>query len=1005
MSVRTQYPVVLIHGVFGYGKITPFSNRYTSYWPTEQIRAHNSNIIILDIGALSSDHDRACEAFYELIGGRVDYGESHSKRQGHAQYGMTYVALYPQWNAQNPIHLLGHSAGASTAIELYQLIFKDAFGHGSDHRWVQSITSIVGPLCGSTLSHLLGIKDHAPLVKYSPAHFVGTFLSICLKLQHDYAFVRLLMDFRMPQWKQQTRKWSDVLLYQGTMTQATDFFAHGVEPTARMRHNRSLRDMEHVFLLSIVPERSFIPSLDLTLCVGATILAVLLVHVLVNKTIPLELKLMANVLFIPLLMISMHLCCFANVALYILQLFIHLNVKWCKRHDKDWCDNDGAVNLRSMLGPPKHSNRSSAYTRGQWSIHYHQCNHLAGTTWDRRSMELYARIFSILQSHFEPWVQLEHFRGDSFLVSHSHPSQRVIQAYNPLSTMNVVILGYGVQGPLLYQDTITFVVSVQQPGNASWTIYRSSESLQRLCNQLVMIFGGRCIPPCPSKNFDPACSQSVEKHGAEVVAWINYLLGNPAIRQSQMVVNFINLEANVPPVNFEMTKYSASMNHSGTMSTLENSSNGIGEMDMDDMFDSNTADEDVSCILAGMEEVDSSGAMNLGSDMFGPSSRFKHEAHKDKVTLDDFKLIKVIGKGSFGKVLLVRKLDSGFLYAMKVLRKENIIKRNQVEHTRTERHVLGYVRHPFIVGMNYAFQTAEKLYFVLDYCAGGELFFHLGKVQRFPQARARFYAAEITLAIEYVHNLGIIYRDLKPENVLLDANGHIRLTDFGLSKEGIQDDFSGANSFCGTPEYLAPEILNRSGHGRAVDWWSLGALLYEMLTGLPPFYCRDRDKLFEKIRKGDLSYPKYLSSSAKDLLNRLLERDPTRRLGTGPEDACEIKNHPFFSDIQWDALMAGKIDPPWRPIISGALDTSQFDREFTDMPIVSPDNNAPGFGVPHGNRRVNAVPNTKDKDLFKGFTFTEESYMQNGLPGHITGAPQPNSASVNHPPSQLTTPL
>eukprot|EP00644_Phytophthora_capsici_P009802 jgi/Phyca11/12359/fgenesh1_pm.PHYCAscaffold_108_\ len=299
----------------------------------------------------------------------------------------------------------------------------------------------------------------------------------------------------------------------------------------------------------------------------------------------------------------------------------------------------------------------------------------------------------------------------------------------------------------------------------------------------------------------------------------------------------------------------------------------------------------------------------------------------EKVTLEDFVMIKVIGKGSFGKVLLVRKRDTGLIYAMKVLRKENIIKRNQVEHTRTERHVLGYVRHPFIVGLNYAFQTSEKLYFVLDYCAGGELFFHLGKVQRFPEHRARFYAAEITLAIEYVHNLDVIYRDLKPENVLLDENGHIRLTDFGLSKEGIQDDFSGANSFCGTPEYLAPEILNRSGHGRAVDWWSLGALLYEMLTGLPPFYCRDRDRLFEKIRKGDLSFPKYLSPNAKDLLKKLLERDPTQRLGTGPTDAGEIKNHPFFAEIKWDALATGQLPPPWRPTFSGALDTSQFDRE------------------------------------------------------------------------------
>jgi serine/threonine protein kinase len=212
----------------------------------------------------------------------------------------------------------------------------------------------------------------------------------------------------------------------------------------------------------------------------------------------------------------------------------------------------------------------------------------------------------------------------------------------------------------------------------------------------------------------------------------------------------------------------------------------------------------------------------------------------------------VIGKGSFGKVFLVRECESGKIYAMKVLQKENIIKRNQVEHTKTERNVLGYIKHPFIVRLNMAFQTKDKLYFVLDYCAGGELFFHLGKMGKFSEPRARFYAAEIALALEHVHKLDIIYRcvelpaffgccvqrgavvadgcggmtrrcrDLKPENVLLDARGHVRLTDFGLSKEGISDNVSGAHSFCGTPEYLAPEILNRQGHGRAVDWWSLG---------------------------------------------------------------------------------------------------------------------------------------------------------------------------------------
>jgi len=334
--------------------------------------------------------------------------------------------------------------------------------------------------------------------------------------------------------------------------------------------------------------------------------------------------------------------------------------------------------------------------------------------------------------------------------------------------------------------------------------------------------------------------------------------------------------------------------------------------------------------------------------------------------LDSFKMIKVIGKGSFGKVTLVKEIKTGEMYALKVLRKDNIIKRNQVEHTRTERSVLGYVKHPFIVGLKYAFQSKDKLYFVLDYCAGGELFFHLGKLGKFPEPRACFYTAEIVLAISYVHNLGIIYRDLKPENVLLDAKGHIRLTDFGLSKEGIVSSSTGAYSFCGTPEYLAPEILNRQGHGRAVDWWSLGALLYEMLSGLPPFYCRDREKLFEKIRKSELTYPRHLSAPAITVLRGLLTRDPKRRLGSGEKDAEEIKCQPFFSDISWTKLANGEIPPPWDPKLNNPLDTSQFDMEFTSMPIFSPATNQHhgGFGA------------TPQENIFEGFTYTDRTFYR-----------------------------
>jgi RAC serine/threonine-protein kinase len=326
-------------------------------------------------------------------------------------------------------------------------------------------------------------------------------------------------------------------------------------------------------------------------------------------------------------------------------------------------------------------------------------------------------------------------------------------------------------------------------------------------------------------------------------------------------------------------------------------------------------------------------------------------------------MVKVIGKGSFGKVFLVREKQTSEMFALKVLKKDNIIKRNQVEHTKTERSVLGYVKHPFIVGLNMAFQSKDKLYFVLDYCAGGELFFHLGKVGKFTEPRAMFYAAEITLAIAYVHNMDIVYRDLKPENVLLDSRGHVRLTDFGLSKEGISNSSSGANSFCGTPEYLAPEILNRQGHGRAVDWWSLGALLFEMLTGLPPFYCRDREKLFEKIKKSNLEYPKYLSPKATLLLKGLLTKDPRRRLGSGPHDAEDIKGQDFFGGLNWDKLMNGEIAPPWDPQINGSMDTSQFDNEFTNMPLNSPGAfNGHGFGT------------TPADNVFEGFTFTDRAF-------------------------------
>lgn len=312
---------------------------------------------------------------------------------------------------------------------------------------------------------------------------------------------------------------------------------------------------------------------------------------------------------------------------------------------------------------------------------------------------------------------------------------------------------------------------------------------------------------------------------------------------------------------------------------------------------------------------------------------------KMKVTLQDFEMLRVVGKGSFGKVLQVRKKNTRDIYAIKVLKKDHIFKRNQVEHTKTERRVLEQINHPFIIGLHFACQTDKKLYLVLEYCPGGELFFHLGRARRFTEQRAKFYAAEILLALEYLHSLDVIYRDLKPENILLDADGHVKLTDFGLSKEGVPDNKS-ANSFCGTPEYLAPEILKRTGHGKAADWWSLGALLYEMLTGMPPFYSRDRDRLFDKILNSEIRYPAYFSPKAKSILSELMQKIQRRRLGSRGGGA-EVKQHVFWEGLNWEMLFNKQIEPIFRPKLTkdtnGVWGTTNFDPEFTVMPIHSPE--------------------------------------------------------------------
>ncbi|KAH9983334.1 Pkinase-domain-containing protein [Russula compacta] len=303
------------------------------------------------------------------------------------------------------------------------------------------------------------------------------------------------------------------------------------------------------------------------------------------------------------------------------------------------------------------------------------------------------------------------------------------------------------------------------------------------------------------------------------------------------------------------------------------------------------------------------------------------------LTIDDFELTTVIGKGSFGKVMQVRKRDTQRIYALKTIRKAHIVDRGEITHTLAERLVLSRVTSPFIVPLKFSFQSQQKLYLVLAFVNGGELFHHLQREQKFNEERSRFYSAELLLALEHLHDLDVVYRDLKPENILLDYTGHIALCDFGLCKLNMKDNDM-TNTFCGTPEYLAPEILNGAGYNRTIDWWTLGVLLYEMLVGLPPFYDEITDKMYEKILRDPLLFPDEVSPSARSILTGLLTRDPAQRLGVN--GAEEIKRHPFFEKIDWQRLAQKKIQPPFKPSVRGPVDVSNFDTVFTaEQPLDS----------------------------------------------------------------------
>ncbi|CAB3362156.1 Hypothetical predicted protein [Cloeon dipterum] len=356
------------------------------------------------------------------------------------------------------------------------------------------------------------------------------------------------------------------------------------------------------------------------------------------------------------------------------------------------------------------------------------------------------------------------------------------------------------------------------------------------------------------------------------------------------------------------------------------------------------------------------------------------EGH-DKADPGQFELLKVLGQGSFGKVFLVRKVvgpDSGTLYAMKVLKKATLKVRDRVR-TKVERNILVDVRHPFIVRLHYAFQTEGKLYLILDFLRGGDLFTRLSKEVMFTEEDVKFYLAELALALDHLHSIGIIYRDLKPENILLDADGHISLTDFGLSKQPVDDQ---AFSFCGTVEYMAPEVVNRKGHSFAADWWSFGVLMYEMLTGALPFQGSNRKETMTQILKAKLGMPAFLSPEAQALLRVLFKRNPVNRLGAGPEGVQEIKAHSFFATIDWDKLYNKEISPPFKPAVSRADDAHYFDSEYTSKtPKDSP-------GVP---------PSANAHELFRGFSFVDPTLLDgHDIQTHLNQIPEKMPELATH---------
>ncbi|XP_011682845.2 protein kinase C iota type isoform X2 [Strongylocentrotus purpuratus] len=372
---------------------------------------------------------------------------------------------------------------------------------------------------------------------------------------------------------------------------------------------------------------------------------------------------------------------------------------------------------------------------------------------------------------------------------------------------------------------------------------------------------------------------------------------------------------------------------------------GSGRSDRDSM---DSVDTDYSLGKSGSPRHQRKNRDSTASSTPSTAPNGNDKIGNSPISLDDFELLRVIGRGSYAKVLLVELKATSRVYAMKVIKKELVTDDEDIDWVQTEKHVFETAsNHPFLVGLHSCFQTVSRLFFVIEFVSGGDLMFHMQRQRRLPEEHARFYSSEISLALNFLHEGGVIYRDLKLDNVLLDADGHIKLTDYGMCKEGLRPGDT-TSTFCGTPNYIAPEILRGEDYDFSVDWWALGVLMFEMLAGRSPFDIvgnadhpdqNTEDYLFQVILEKPIRIPRSLSVKAASVLKGFLNKNPIERLGCHPQTGFgDITGHPFFKTIDWDRIESRQVTPPYKPHLQSDRDLEHFDPQFTEEPIqLTPD--------------------------------------------------------------------